>query len=103
MQLRRARLDRRADVGHRRQFFVIDHNGFGGIACEILAFGDHDRHGLADETNGFRCHRGPRAHPHWRAVFRGDGPAADEIADLVIDDLLSGQNGEHARHLHRGR
>src|SRR5207237_4851524 len=29
-------------------------------------------------------------------------PAADEVADLVVDDLLSRQHRDHARHLQRG-
>src|SRR5581483_12013953 len=32
---------------------------------------------------------------------RGDGPAANEIADLVVDQLLAGQHRDHAGHLHR--
>jgi hypothetical protein len=64
-------------------------------------FGDHDGDGLADETHGFRRHRRPCAHLHAGAVLGGDGPAANEIADLVVDDLLTGQHADHARHLHR--
>src|SRR5665213_2166151 len=30
-----------------------------------------------------------------------DHPAADQVADLVVDDLPPGQHVHHARHLHR--
>ena len=36
------------------------------------------------------------------AVLGVDHPAADQIADLVVDDLLAGQHGDHARHLLAG-
>jgi hypothetical protein len=89
VKLRRARLQRRANVGDDRQFLVVDHHGFGRVLGLVLGFGDHDRDRLADEAHGLRRHRRPRAHLHPGAVLGGDGPAADQIADLVVDDLLS--------------
>ena len=103
MQLRRARLDRRANIGGGRKFFVIDDDGFRRIARLVLGLGDHHRDRLADEAHRLRRHRRPRAHLHRRAVLGCDRPAADQIADLVVDDLLSGQHADHARHLHRRR
>ena len=101
MQLRRARLDRRLDVRSRRQLFIVDDDGFRRVPGEVLRVGDHHRDRLSDEAHGLRRHRGPGAHLHASAVLRGDGPAADEIADLVVDQLLAGQHRDHAGHLHR--
>ncbi len=64
VKLRRARLDRGADVGDRRQLFVIDDHGLGRVARQVLGLGDHDRDGLADEAHGLRRHRRPCAHLH---------------------------------------
>ena len=101
VQLRRARLDRGANVRNGGQFLVIDDHGLGRVLGLVLGLGDHDRDRLADEAHGFRRHRRPCAHLHAGAVLGGDGPAADQVADLVIDDLLAGQHADHARHLHR--
>src|SRR3954453_20666496 len=102
MQLRRAGLDRGVDVGDRWQLFVVHDHGFGRVACEIFGLGDHDRDGLTDEAHRLRRHRRPCAHLHGAAVLGGDGPATDEVADLVVDDLLSSQHRDHARHLQSG-
>ena len=101
VQLRCACLDRGLDVGDGGQLLIVDHHGFGGVAGQILGLRDHNRDRLADEAHPLRRHRRPRAHLHRRAVLRGDGPAANQVADLVVDDLLSRQHGEHARHLQR--
>ena len=101
VKLRRAVRHRVAHIDHRRQFLIVDDDGFGGIAGLVARFGDHDRDGLADKAHGLRRHRRPRAHLHRRAVLGMDHPAADQVADLVIDDLPAGQHADHARHLHR--
>ncbi|MHC2255353.1 hypothetical protein ACVILK_005045 [Bradyrhizobium embrapense] len=100
MQLRCARLDRGLDVGRRGKLFVVDDDGFRRVPGLVLGLGDHHRDRLSDEAHGLRRHRRPRAHFHRRAVLRGDRPAADQVADLVVDDLLSGQHRDHAGHLH---
>jgi hypothetical protein len=102
MQLLCACLDRSANVRDSRQFLVIDDHGFRGIASLVLGLGDHYRDSLADETHGFRRHRRPCAHLHAGAIFGSNCPAADEITDLVIDDLLAGEDANDAGHLHRG-
>jgi hypothetical protein len=101
VQLRRAGLDGRVDVGHGGQLFIVDLHRFRGVARQILGLGDHDRHRLSREAHRFRRHRRPRAHFHRRAVLGGDGPAADQVADLVFDKLLAVQHREHAGHLQR--
>ena len=98
VQLRRARGDRRLDIGGDGKLFVDDGDGFRRIARLIAGLGDHHRDRLPDEAHGLRRHRRPRAHLHRRAVLGMDHPAADQIADLVIDDLLAGQHIDHARH-----
>ncbi|MGY3471566.1 hypothetical protein ACVW0I_008437 [Bradyrhizobium sp. LM6.11] len=102
MQLRRAGLDRCVDVGDRGQLFVVHDHGFGRVAREVFALGDHDCDGLADEAHRLRRHRRPCAHLHRAAVLGGDGPAADQVPDLVVDDLLSREHRDHARHLQGG-
>ena len=103
MQLRRARLDRGADIGRNRQFLIVHDDGFRRIASLVLGLGNHHRDRLSGEAHDFRRHRRPRAHLHAGAVLRRDRPAADQIADLVIDDLLSGQHPDHAGHALRSR
>ena len=101
MQLRRARLDRGAYIGGGGELFVFDGHGFRRIAGLVLGLGDDNRDGLSDEAHRLRRHRRPGAHFHRRAVFRGDGPAANQIADLVINDLFAGEHVDHARHILR--
>ena len=103
VQLRRARLDRSADVRNGGQLFVIDDDGFRRVLGLVLGLGDHDRDRLTHKAHGLRRHRRPCAHLHARAIPGGNGPAADQIADLVVDELLTGQHADHARHLHRRR
>ena len=99
MQLRRARLDRGADVGRDRQFLIVDDDGFRRVPGLVLGLGDHHRDRLSGEAHDFRRHRRPRAHLHAGAVLGRDRPAADQVADLVVDDLLSGQHPDHAGHV----
>jgi hypothetical protein len=103
MQLRRARLDRGADIGGGREFFIGDDDGFCRVLGLVLGLGNHYRNRLADKAHGLRRHRRPSAHFHRGAVLGRDRPAADQVADLVVDDLLSGENVDHARHFHRRR
>ena len=100
VQLRRARLDRRANVGRGRKLLIIDDHRVGRIARLVLGLGDHHRDRLSDEAHRLRRHRRPRAHLHRRAVLGCNRPAADQIADLVIDDLLSREHADHAGHFH---
>ncbi len=103
MQLRRARLDCGADIGRNRQFLIVDDDGFRRVAGLVLGLGNHHRDRLSGEAHDFRRHRRPSAHLHAGAVLRRDRPAADQIADLVVDDFLSGQHPDHARHALRSR
>ena len=103
MQLRRARLNRIAHVGDGGQFLVVDATASAASRAWLLRLGDHDRDRLADEAHGLRRHRRPRAHLHRRAVLGMDHPAADQIADLVLDQFLAGQHTDHAGHLERRR
>ena len=101
VKLRRAWLDRGADIGRRRKLLIFDDDGFRRVLGLVLGLGDHHRDRLPDKAHRVRRHRRPRAHLHRGAVLGGDRPAADQIADLVVDDLLAGQHADHARHFHR--
>src|SRR5205085_12565511 len=89
-----------ANGGGGREWFVIDDHGFRRIVRLVLGLGDYNRDRLSDKANGLRRHRRPGAHLHRRAVPGRNRPAADEIADLVVDDLFAGQYADHARHFH---
>lgn len=102
VKLRRAGLDGGLHVGDCGKLLVIDDDDLRRVACEILALGDHDGDGLADEAHRLGRHGRPCAHLHRAAVLGGDGPAADQVADLVVDELLAGEHRDHARHLQRG-
>ena len=99
MKLRRARLDRGADVGGNGQFLIFDDDGFRRVSRLVLGLGNHHRDRLSGKAHDLRRHRRPCPHLHAGAVLGGDGPAADQIADLVVDDLLSGQHPDHAGHV----
>jgi len=103
VKLRRARLDSGANIGRGRKLLIIDDHGVGRIARLVLGLGNHHRDRLPDEAHRFRRHRRPCAHLHRRAVLGCNCPAANQIADLVIDDLLSREHADHAGHFHGRR
>ena len=98
MQLRRTRRYRGTNVGGRREFFVIDDDRLGGVLRLILGLGGNHCDSLSDEAHRFRGHCRPCAHFHRCAVLGVDSPAADQVADLVVHDLLTRQHCDDARH-----
>ena len=88
MQLRRARLDRGADIGDGRQLLVVDHDGFGRVLGLVLGLGDHDRDRLADEA-----HRCPAPSPAMRPSSSASRPwsviAQPQIRLPILSSTIS--------------
>jgi hypothetical protein len=94
--------DGRTNVRCGRKLFVNNLDSLCCVARLIAGFRDHDGDRVSDKADSFGRHGRPRAHFHRRAVLGMDHPAADEISDLVVDELLAGQHIDHAWHLHGG-
>ena len=98
VDLRRAGRGRRRRIGHGRQHAVVDHDLLRGVARLGVGVGDHDGDVVADIAH-FSCReRRVRARFHRRAVLGMDHPAADEAADLVLGDILAGEDCHHSGH-----
>src|SRR5437763_3282665 len=94
--LRRTRLQCRDNIDDRRLDGVIDRDFLGAVARLSQGLGDNDRDGIADMTNAIdREHRMQRL-LHWRAVFRGNQPAAGQAANLILGHVLAGEDGDDA-------
>ena len=98
MDLWRALFQRSGRIGDGLLFLIAYFHRFRRIAGLRPGVGHDNGHCFADKTCGGRRHRFPGAHVHRSAILGCDCPAADEVADTVGLDLLSGQHADDARH-----
>ena len=91
-------------IGHvhnMRQHAVADlHRSRRGLGL-LLGLGHHHGDMVADIANLALGEDRMRAGLHGRAVLGVDHPAADQSADLVLGDVLAGEDADHAGHLLR--
>ena len=84
-------------VGDGRQHLVVDHDRLGGVLGLRQRLGDDDGDMVADIAHLALGQRRMRAGLHRRAVLGMDHPAADQPADLVVGEILAGEDVDHAR------
>ncbi len=85
---RRAFLRGFGRIDHGGQRLVIDNDFLGGVLRLRQSIGDHHRDRVADIIGLAGGERGVRRHLHRRAVLRQHRPAANQIAELVLRELL---------------
>ena len=89
-------------IDDRGQHLVIDHHLLGRVLGLRQRIGDHDGDRVADVIGLAGGDRRVRRHLHRRAVLRQHGPAADQIAELVLGELRAGEHAGDAGHAGRG-
>ena len=102
MDQRRASRLRLGGIGNSGQHLIIDLDVLGRVLGLVERLGDHHGDRVAHMVRLVGRDRRMRRHLHRRAVLRGDGPAANQVADLVVGQFLAGQDRDHARHALRG-
>ena len=85
-----------------RQHLVVDGDLLGRVLGLRQRLGDDDCNVIADVAHLALGQRGMRTRLHGRAVLGVDHPAADQAADLVLGDVLAGEDGETAGRGQRG-
>ena len=90
-----------ADIDDGGQHVVVDDDLLGRILGLRQRLGDDDGHVVADVAHLALRQRRVRAGLHGRAVLGMDHPAADQAADLVLGDVVAGEDGEAARRRQR--
>ena len=88
--------ERGAQLHHRRQLLVLDHDRFGGVARLIQAFGDDEGDGLADMAHFADRQQRPRRVVARLAVAAHQGMDTRQVAQPVGRDLGAGQHQLHA-------
>ena len=94
--------DRLGGVDHRRQLLIIDRDRLGRVARLRQRLRHNNGDMVADIAHLTLRQRRMRAGAHRRAVLVVDHPAADQTADLVGGEIVSGEDAEHARHAGSG-
>ena len=97
--LRRARFERVARVGHRRERLVLDMDEFGGVLRHHRALGDDHGHGLADMHDAVFGERRPVGDDELCAIAARQRRVPRNIADAL--HVLRGQYGNDAGRSHR--
>ncbi len=92
---------RRARVGDRRQFFVVDGDEFGGVLRQERALRDHQRHRLADMHDAVLRQRRPVRDDKLAAILARQRRMPGNIADAC--HVGCGQDGDDARRAGRRR
>ncbi len=96
---RRAFVERVSEIDIGRQHLVIDLDRLCSVLGLIVAVGHHHRHRVADIAHRVDRHHRMRRRLVRLAVLVLDHPAADQAADLGVDQVLAGEDLDHARHL----
>ncbi len=113
VDLGRALLPRLRGIRHGVEDLVVDLDHLGGVTRLALRLRDHHRHLVADIAHRVAGDRGVRAGLHRLAVLGMDEPAADQVADRALvevvarghelPEVLAGVDRHHARGRLRGR
>ena len=101
VHLRRAGFGGAGGVHLRGQYAIVHHDLLGGFARLCQSVGDDNRDMVADVAHLALGEGRMRPGLHRRAVFRVNHPAADQPADLVGGEIVTGKNAMHARHFAR--
>ena len=84
------RLQRGMAINHRRQHFIVDDNGFDGLAGKRFALGYHPGQYIADVVGYFACA------DHQRPIL------FDQANCFVAGHIFGGEDPDHAGHGGRG-
>ena len=98
VKLRRAGLGGFGGVGHGGQRLDVELDRFRGVACLRQRFGDHEGHGVADETHLVARQRMAVGLQQRRAVTAFQRQAAGEGVVTGGRKIFAGPDAEHAGH-----
>ena len=95
----RRAVQRRGQSGHRRQFFVVDPHGLGGVLGLLQSVGHHGGHRLADKAHHLVRQRRALRRGAGAAVSARERHARGHGRHALRGQLGAGQDGAHAGQL----
>ena len=99
MDLGRALVERLGEIDVGGLHVVVDLDRLGGVLGLVVAVGHDHGDRVADIAHRIDRHHRMRRRLVRLAVLVLDHPAADQAADLGVDQVLAGEDLDHARHL----
>ena len=101
--LRRAWLDRRAEIGYRVERREIHLDRFGAVLRRCQGLADHHRHRLADVAHAVARQRRPNGHDQLGAAAARNRRMLRQVAHILRLDVGRGDHRDDALHRKRRR